>query len=361
MKKKVGIMSMQRIINYGSFLQAYGLKKIIEENTDSEVQFIDYKSETEVDREKRELKKSIIRKIIENKTIIRYIRKKKFLAASKDKYEKDLKIIGVGEINYHPQIDTLVIGSDEVFNCIQPLPVGYSRDLFGKGYENIKVISYAASFGYTTYDALKEAGILDEISKMLEKFKDISVRDSNSYELVNRLIAHEPIKHLDPVLVYDFSKELKKYKIDEHDYIVLYAYTGRLRSEEEKYIKKFAKQRNKKIISIGYFSPIADKNIICNPLYVFSYFKNADYVITDTFHGTIFSIKMNTKFCSIIRESNKNKLIDLLETVGRTDRMVNKLNDISRLYNEEIDYEDTNNIISNERGKAIKYLQDYLE
>lgn len=41
--KKIGIMSMQRIINYGSFLQAYGLKKMIESVSKSEVEFIDYR------------------------------------------------------------------------------------------------------------------------------------------------------------------------------------------------------------------------------------------------------------------------------------------------------------------------------
>ena len=43
MDKKIGIMSMQRIINYGSFLQAYGLKKMIESISKSEVEFVDYR------------------------------------------------------------------------------------------------------------------------------------------------------------------------------------------------------------------------------------------------------------------------------------------------------------------------------
>ena len=116
-------------------------------------------------------------------------------------------------------------------------------------------------------------------------------------------------------------------------------------------------RHNKKIICIGHYSNIADKNIICNPLYVFSYFKNADYVITDTFHGTVFSIKMNTKFCTLIRDSNRNKLEALLKKLDKLDRKVEKMEDIEQLYNTEIDFYKTNQIIEQERKKTTLYLK----
>ena len=138
--KKIGIISMQRIINYGSFLQAYGLKNIIEKNTDSQVEFIDYKFEKEL-IEKKDDKKSVFSKIKENRTLLRYIRKKIFLKKVSDRYRKDFKIIGVEKNNFYPEVDAVVIGSDEVFNCTQAYPVGYSRTLFGKGYEKTDVLS----------------------------------------------------------------------------------------------------------------------------------------------------------------------------------------------------------------------------
>ena len=130
--------------------------------------------------------------------------------------------------------------------------------------------------------------------------------------------------------------------------------------EEENYIKKFAKRHNKRIICVGHYSNIADKNIICNPLYVFSYFKNADYVITDTFHGTVFSIKMNTKFCTLVRDSNRNKLEALLNKLDKLDRKVEKLEDIERLYNTEVDFYKTNQIIEQERKKTTLYLKENI-
>ena len=197
--------------------------------------------------------------------------------------------------------------------------------------------------------------IFDEIKAMFNKFAFISVRDNNSKNVLNEM-GFEVCKHLDPVLVYDFCKDAKNPSIDIKDYIIVYAYTGRLSTAERKRIKTFAKKYEKKIVSIGYYSDIADYNIVCNPLEVFGYFKNADYIITDTFHGTIFSIKMNSKFCTIIRDSNKNKLNDLLRTLERQDRIAYGIEDIERLYNIEVDFDQTNKIIQEGKQQTIAYL-----
>lgn len=95
-------------------------------------------------------------------------------------------------------------------------------------------------------------------------------------------------------------------------------------------------------------------------MYVFSYFKNADYVITDTFHGTVFSIKMNTKFCTLVRDSNRNKLEALLNKLDKLERKVEKLEDIERLYNTEVDFYKTNQIIEQERKKTTLYLKENI-
>lgn len=195
---------------------------------------------------------------------------------------------------------------------------------------------------------------------MLSRFAAISVRDENSAHIVRQLLGYSPEIHMDPVLMYDFTQEIAEYTTYERDYIILYAYTGRLSREEENYIKKFAKRHNKRIICVGHYSNIADKNIICNPLYVFSYFKNADYVITDTFHGTVFSIKMNTKFCTLVRDSNRNKLEALLNKLDKLERKVEKLEDIERLYNTEVDFYKTNQIIEQERKKTTLYLKENI-
>ena len=80
MDKKIGIMSMQRIINYGSFLQAYGLKKMIESVSKSEVEFIDYRFGVDItNRLKKPQSKaeSIVDKILKNRTPMELSEKKR--------------------------------------------------------------------------------------------------------------------------------------------------------------------------------------------------------------------------------------------------------------------------------------------
>lgn len=356
MKKKIGIMSMQRIVNYGSFLQAFGLKKILEE-LGYDVQFVDYRYEKTVSQLET---KSFYQKLISNINIIKFINKKMILKKFQNKYNNEyVKILGINNINYNPQIDALVIGSDEVFNCLQGYPVGYSRELFGKNYESIDVISYAACFGHTTLEKLKKYGIDKEIADMLKKMKSISVRDENSYEIVEKLTGNAPSINLDPVLVSSYDEYITN-SVELKNYIVVYAYTGRLTSEEEKYIKKFAKKNNKKIVSLGMYQKIADYNLVVSPFEVLEYIKKADYVITDTFHGTIFSIINHSKFCTIIRSSNKNKLSYLLYKLKQSERMVNNIDDIAELYKKEMNYKQTDEIIEKERENTIMYLKKNL-
>ena len=350
---------MQRIANYGSFLQAYGLKKTIEE-LGYEVEFVDYDYEKPIITSKKN-EKNIIKKIISKKGIIKRLKTKIGWIKFQKKYKifllKHLNI--TDKKNLQPKnIDCLIIGSDEVFNCLQGYPVGYSRELFGYHYEGMKVLSYAASFGFSKLELLKEYGVDREISNMLNRFEAISVRDKNSFEIVSELTTGKNIEeHLDPVIISNYTDEVE---INLSNYIIVYTYPGRLTEEEEKYIKAFSKKYNKKIVSLGFYQNIADLNLYVDPLEILSYFKNADYVITDTFHGTIFSIKTNSKFCTIIRDSNKNKLQDLLIKLKQEDRKVVELPDIESKYQKECDFSVTNLIMEEERKRSIEYLRNII-
>ena len=354
--KKIGIMSMQRIKNYGSFWQAYGLKKILKDNIDCSVDFIDYRPGEPIHEEKNEIefnasfskKNSIFRKMYGAYFKFKYngVWTRKYLELTKNH-------------NYSNNYDLTIIGSDEVFNCTQTgSTVGFSKDLFG--YERKNVISYAASFGFTTLERLKRFNIDNEVSTLLKDFNAISVRDQNSFNIVNELTGNKPIINLDPALVSDINK-LELPKINKKDYIIVYAYTGRISENEKKEIISFARANNKKIISLGYYHDFVDRVIVCNPFKVLAYIKSADYVITDTFHGTIFSVLFQKKFVSLIRKSNEQKLMDLLNRLGLEER---KLDDILKLesnINKNIDYESVNRIIDNEKNRTISYLKDNIK
>ena len=164
----VGILSMQRIANYGSFLQAYGLKKILEE-LGCKVQFVDYhpgKTLMPVNEGSgfsRKIKKAVeafgYKAPLREK--IRFIRYKKNYASNYYPY------LGISEkMNYAPKVDLLVIGSDEVFNCVQNnTNVGFSPELFGKNNNAERLISYAASFGNTTIEKLEKYKVASIVKK----------------------------------------------------------------------------------------------------------------------------------------------------------------------------------------------------
>ena len=252
-----------------------------------------------------------------------------------------------------------MIGSDEVFNCTQAgSKVGYSRQLFGLDHKAEILISYAATFGTTTMEKLKGFGIDTEVAALLNRFDAISVRDSHSVRMIEELCDKTPKRHIDPVLLYDFS-EANDIPVTMKDYIVVYAYSDRLNNEEVKAIREFATKHHKKILSLGYYQSFCDEYILVSPLEVLAYIKHADYVITDTFHGTVFSIKYQKQFATIVRESNRQKLMGLLQTFNLEDRCVMDLNTLESIIMREIPAS-TNQCLADEQKWAIEFLEKEL-
>lgn len=364
--KKVGIMSMQRIKNYGSFLQAYALKNMIEE-LGHKVEFVDYHVEEPIINSEIRKNDKIIKAIKTLEGNAPLIQKIQYIIHKKDFGKKYYKELGLTEKpNYNPDIDTLVIGSDEVFNCIQSNKnVGYSLELFGKNSNAKRKITYAASFGNTTLEKLEKYNKKEEISELLNNFDSVSVRDANSGKIIEEISNKRVVYNLDPVLIYDYMNKCTRIpdlKIDEN-YIIVYAYSNRISKEESQHIKKFAKEKKMKVYAIGGAQKCADKFIDCSPFEVLAYFKNAQMVITDTFHGSIFSIITNRNFVTIVRKSvgnnygNEEKLTDLLNRLNLGNRVVYNINDIDSILSENVEYENTNKIIKENKNIAIDYLK----
>lgn len=346
---KVGIMSMQRIINYGSFLQAYALKKTIE-SMGHDVEFVDYHIGEPIVSPiyDNSVQNSILKRVLRIVFSNAYRNKRKNERMQNEsygifyeKFKSDwIPLLGITENkNYNPDLDALVIGSDEVFNCTQSnSDVGYSPELFGVNSHAKKIITYAASFGSTTFEKLVRYGKTKEIALYLNNLDAISVRDKNSYDIVKKLTGIDPISNVDPVFIYEFEKEVPE-KVDLHDYVIVYAYSGRITNEEADAIQKFAHNNGKKTLSLGVMQAFTDEYRCVSPFELLAYFRNADYVVTDTFHGTVFSIKYHVPFLTFIRESNCEKLSDLLKkfdlqyragSVRETDKILKKaLDDVS--------------------------------
>ena len=367
--RKVGIMSMQRIANYGSFLQAYALKQLIEE-FDCKVEFVDYHVGAPVITENADSKNKFVRKVEKGLETFQYqapfAHKLSFIRYKQSFSKKYMPLLEItDEMNYNPTLDCLVIGSDEVFNCIQKNSnVGYSLELFGKDNHAKRLLTYAASFGNTTLEKLEKYKKADEVGVLLKKFDAISVRDANSGAIVEQLTEKKPVYNLDPVLTYDYMNccdKIPQLRVDEK-YLILYAYAGRISNEEADWIAAYAKKKNLKVYAIGGIQKCADRFEVCSPFEVLAYFRNAEEVITDTFHGSIFSVITHRPFTTLIRKSvgnsygNEEKLSDLLNRLGLTERMTTKVEETEHINQQPIDYEKVDDVLQKQREIAKAYL-----
>lgn len=356
---RIGIISMQRLINFGSWLQAYGLKSLLEEQG-HEVEFIDVKltDGTVMNANKTTDNagcfKHIARRFIRGKIYCYQLERQK-------RFTNDyFGVLGLSEKpNFNTNYDAVVIGSDEVFSYCQFTQWGGTILFFGQGVEAKKIISYAASFGYTTVQDLEEIHMADKIGQYLMNFSAISVRDHHSYEVVKCLCGVEAYQHLDPVLMYDFNPDVPE--IHDKDYILIYGYDNRLvEAEYVQSIKAFAKKYRKKLYAVGFFQDWCDKQILASPLEVLAWVKNADYVVCETFHGTVFSIKYQKQFATIVRDSNRNKLGDLLNRFSLADRMFDGKVSLEGILTKEYDRKAAQQIIEFERKRTKEYLHDAL-
>ncbi len=358
---RVGILSMQRVNNHGSFWQAYLLKKMLTDNG-CEVEFIDIipgkKLRTNTDIQKKKLTERM-----------RHAFRKKFFnycfqprkAAIFEKQQR-AQLLCMQEPNYSSDYDSIIIGSDEVFNFAQSCPWGFSLQLHGK-MGNANVNTYAASFGSATYDDIIKYGVYDEMVDAMSNLKHISVRDENSYGIISKILPNATVyRHLDPVLVGDLP--VPKERENKRKYILIYAYDFRFNDKAYiKRIKEFARKKNCKIYSVGFFQEWVDKNINVNSFELLHYFVDAEYVVTDTFHGTIFSVRCHKKFAVVIRKGstgNRQKLSSLLNTLKLENRLLSEAETFEKVLTADIDYYAVDSVLSYERKRTEEYLEQCI-
>ncbi len=359
---KIGILSMQRVINYGSVLQAYSLKNILENISEEEVEFIDIdRSEmvsihgnvtTKADYTKSQYSIQSAPWLCIRKIKHKYLRKK-YERSIKDFQNDTLKLTYQ---NKNKQYDLVVIGSDEVFIAVDHICL----QLYGKVNNAKNIITYAAASGVAEYKNIGK-DVLPEIQKALANIAHMSVRDVHTFNYISKMYQGVILEHVDPVLAGDLRfREHKKVSLQK--YMVVYAYAERISNIEEiKAIKDFARRRNLKIVCIGGQQLWCDKFIVVDPLTMLDYFYNAEYVVTDTFHGTVFSIINRCRFAVLMRESNKYKIHDLLEKTETNRQLVDHLDNLPNILEQEIDYKKVDAILDKERKRCISYLEDCVK
>lgn len=365
---RVGIMSMQRVVNHGSFMQAYGLQSMIR-SLGYEAIFVDY-TPSPCARGLRSGGQAFKDWLGRRKADVRFTKAGRNLLlatgvyAPSDldlKYDSCLPLLGVDPFhrNIGEYVDVLVVGSDEVFNCTQVGPnVGFCEQLLGKGGNCGRTISYAGSFGHTTIADLRKLGLEDRVADCFDSFDRISVRDANSLSILHELGFTDVNSHLDPVLVSGL--ENNKWKTVElpYRYALVYGYGNRFTREEGEEIRKVAKARGLKLVSVYGHQLFCDENVDCRPDEILGYFTNAEFVVTDTFHGSIFSAIMHKPFASIARGQNSNKLTDLLAKLGFSERLVTEGKSISDILAQDCSFSIADRVRSEEASRSLAYLRE---
>jgi hypothetical protein len=169
------------------------------------------------------------------------------------------------------------------------------------------------------------------------------------------------MQHLDPVLVGPLPERVHRPVILKN-YLLVYAYGQRIRTAEEiNAIRGFAKKHHLKTVAVGGSQFWCDLYIPVTPFRLMDYFYHADYVVTDTFHGTIFSVINQRKFAVLPRKTNANKLTGLLQELHLECRQVTSVADMEQILTKDIDYTAVESILACKREEAKAYLRNQLE
>ena len=344
---KIGIITVYNSYNCGSFLQAYALYRALKAKK-HDVYFV-----------KNDFLKNTDKLYFKLLQAIKYILKRDakkayFLVKAYFIYKKCRSMLPVTD--KMADMDLILYGSDTIWNIADPYFDKEWKRYWGYGVKQKKA-SYAASVASTNENDIVNR---QELGKSLLEFAGIAVRDEYTYSIIRKILPEnvDIARTVDPTMLLnceDYSDI--EMTCDEENFILIYLFSDSDKEAIER-ISDFAKKENKRVIAFGDSFP-ADKNIPFDPAYMISYYKKADYIITNTFHGNIFSIIFNKQFVSY--GANKKKVVALLDEFSLADRCISKADDISETIKKYIDYNKINELIRKKREDSIEYLDNILQ
>ena len=193
----------------------------------------------------------------------------------------------------------------------------------------------------------------------IKELKQVSARDDVTQQFLEEIMPEKRIQRvLDPSFLIDWNKVEKP--CSKKDYVLIYTYDGDWGFSEESIeaAKRFSREVQLPLVSIGFKNDWCDESIACSPREFLGYLRNANYVITDTFHGTVMSIQYNKQF--ICMGAGKSKVESVLKELRLSDCLYSSQKDIGEYVRRSIGYESINEIIDQKRKESKKYLQEYV-
>lgn len=369
MSKKVGIITQHRVVNYGSVLQTYALQEKIKE-LGYVCEVIDYYPErfTPLGMLKRiknkgdKFKKSFLirtaaRVIIIPSYAIRFHMFFKFLNNRIDmtsktyKTEKELE-----EENFC--YDIYCTGSDQVWNYGWNEKIEYPYYL-AFAPDSARKISYAASFGKSKLEH-EEIG---ETRKLLKRYDKISLRELSGVKIVDELGIEDSVNVLDPTLLLTGEdwRKISSGKYTDDKYILIYNLNRNPRIDS--YAKELSGKTGLEVRYLSYQLHEFYKNgkMFCNPHVedFLALIDGAQYVVTDSFHATAFSLNFNKEFIIVYPGKYSTRLQSILEILNLTNRVAKDEKDMS-IVESRIDYSRVNALLDAERIRSLTWLRAAL-
>ena len=367
---KVGIITRHAISNYGSLLQSIAMQEAIKK-IGHESEIINYirKDEsigrwelTTLSTNDRWNKNAITRLIylllryipslVEGMTFQKYRKQKLCLTREYSSCE---------ELRQNPPIeDIYMTGSDQVWGNIA---CGDFDDTYLLSFvDDKKKVSYAASFGKIELDESTEA----TLKKYIKDYKYVSVREKSGRDILNNINIEADVV-LDPTFLLSQEEWLKYSDIKKSDLSKKYLLVYQIHNGKNlmKYAKEVAKQKGIPIIRI---SPSLHQ-IFRGGKFVWlptisgflKYIRNAEIVVTDSFHGTALAINLNAQFVEVLPNNNTStRNMCVLEEFGLQDRVVSEYN-LLNVASKEIDYSKVNKVLADKRELSLTKLKKMIE
>lgn len=266
------------------------------------------------------------------------------------------------------QFDAIVVGSDQVRRAtMSDIPTYFLS--FTKAI-NVKRIAYAASFGT---DDLNEYSKMDMkiASESIKLFDAVSVREKSGVHLCRDYFKMDAVHVLDPTMLLSKDDYLKL--IEEEDKPcsenILLTYVLDRTQEKNDIIQRVGEALHLTSCENGavkYFSNVVESNVSeCIYPSVSRWvagFRDAQFVVTDSFHGTVFSIIFNKPFVAILNSKRgSSRFISLLSVLGLENRLISTTNDLLEEHLKPIDYTEVNKILNDWRYLSISFMERHLK
>lgn len=341
---KVSIVTLHEANNVGAFLQAFSLQKTIESLVgEGNCSFLRFLSSNKGANSKLKKAVSYLKQGRLGTVLFKYRTAKK--------YEEALCLLHIDSVPFsvEQEYDTIVVGSDEVWNLGSTKFEHYIQ-YFAKDITANNIVAYAPSTGNCTAEKMKELGA------DFSGFHHLSVRDKNAYAAVIEIDGRTPEIVCDPTFLPEsFAVHIKP--VSQKNYILVYSYG--LGRETVRQIKQYARAHKKKLISVGTYNAWCDKNIVVGPIEFLSWLHGADAVITSTFHGTVLSMRLHKKFA--VFTQNNQKVKNVLVEMDLSHREVSAPAALADVLEDQIDYNAVEEKILAARKNSMRYLRKALE